>query len=87
MTTRALAIGFVLLSAGLSVGAGFPLKAQSSPDPCMAPWDVAESSSSAGNGGWHAVKWNRCTGEAHVLVFPGLKPEAEYAMWQKLPVK
>ena len=64
--------------------------AQAQPDPCQAPWDVvieAEKSSSGSFGGWSALKWNRCTGEAFVFSVGHYAKDASAGVWSKNPVK
>ena len=63
-------VGVACLVIGLLASAFTPrLTAQTTPEPCQAPWNVTigseRQSASAANSyaGWHAVKWNRCTGE------------------------
>ena len=36
-----------------------PLTAQTTPEPCQAPWDVVIGANTAQANGWHAVRWNR----------------------------
>jgi hypothetical protein len=67
-------VGVGCLVIGLLASAFTPrLTAQTTPEPCQAPWGVvvgSEQPSGAGgseNAGWHAVKWNRCTGETFVF--------------------
>jgi hypothetical protein len=85
-------VSVALFAVGLLVGVLSPsLKAQAVADPCAAPWVVVEgverpSASSAQRGGWHAVKLNRCTGEA--LVFSRDNHSvSEKDAWYKLAVK
>jgi hypothetical protein len=93
MRTRAWIVGVALFVTGLFAGTFLPsLKAQAAPDPCVAPWEVvAESERNAPSmyTGWHAVKWNRCTGET--LVFSTndhrLVEKPTHQVWLKLPVK
>jgi hypothetical protein len=92
MRARAWLVAVPLFVLGLLVGVLSPsLKAQAAIDPCAAPWVVVEgeerpSASSAQRGGWHAVKLNRCTGEAHVFSTSDQKG-SEKDVWYKLPVK
>ena len=103
MRTRTLIVGVALVVVGLLVGSLLPpLAAQSSSDqartqiaadPCAAPWDVvigAERIASGTNAGWHAVKWNRCTGEAMLFSTSNhnlFDVKEEVRAWQKVPVK
>jgi hypothetical protein len=84
------AISFLVL--GILVGALSPsLKAQAVADACSAPWVVIEgperpSDSSGQRGGWHAVKLNRCTGEA--LIYASKEHSVvPQDSWHKLAVK
>ena len=90
MRSRSLFLSILLLGLGIVIGALAPsLKAQSPAAPCAAPWDVTtgpERSASGGNGGWHAVRWNRCTGEALVLSTETHKL-GDSLTWRKLPEK
>jgi hypothetical protein len=92
MRTSAWLVGVVLFGFGIIVGALSPsLKAQADPDPCAAPWVVVEgperpSASSAHRGGWHAVKLNRCTGEAHIYASKEHSVGGQDS-WHKLAVK
>ena len=92
MRARAWMIAVVVFGVGLLVGVSSPsLKAQAVADPCAAPWIVVEASerpggNDSGEGGWHAVKLNRCTGEA--LVFSrDSHSVSEKDAWYKLAVK
>ena len=71
-----------------------PLTAQTTPEPCQAPWDVTIGEETpgigrGGNSGWHAVKWNRCTGETFVFSAEGERSEHvdDSTAWTKHPVK
>ena len=85
-------VAVVLFGLGLLVGVLSPsLKAQAVPDPCAAPWVVVEggervSASSGHRAGWHAVKLNRCTGEAHIYASKE-HAVADKDVWNKLQVK
>ena len=61
-------VGVGCLVIGLLASAFTPrLTAQTTPEPCQAPWDVvagsARGSAASTSSGWHVVSWNRCTGE------------------------
>lgn len=93
MRPRLWLVSVALFAVGLLVGVLSPsLKAQAVADPCVAPWVVVEASerpAGAGGtatGGWHAVKLNRCTGEAHVFSSPDHSVNEKDA-WYKLAVK
>jgi hypothetical protein len=94
MRTRAWIVGVALFVTGLFAGTFLPsLKAQAASDPCVAPWDVVVGPERVGGGasavaraGWHAVKWNRCTGEAVVFSTNDHKLDDKQA-WLKLSVK
>jgi hypothetical protein len=86
MDARMIAGGICLFLLGGLAGLGWPVSAGAQVETCVAPWRVVVNASSAGNSGWHGVKWNRCTGEAHVIVVPGLKLD-EPAVWRNLPIK
>ena len=73
MRMHTVLVGVGCLVIGLLASAFTPrLTAQTTPEPCQAPWDVVIGSERpAGdtvdnNFGWHAVRWNRCTGETFV---------------------
>ena len=63
------------------------------PDPCVAPWDVAIGTNRGGSGqgttGWHAVRWNRCTGETFVFSADDERDERveDSTAWTKHPVQ
>jgi hypothetical protein len=60
-------VGTALIVIGVLAGTLAPsLRAQAVPDPCVAPWDVTIGSSRTSSG-WHAVRWNRCTGETFIF--------------------
>ena len=66
MRIHTMLVGVGCLVIGLLASAFTPrLTAQTTPEPCQAPWDVVIGSERAvnQNTGWHAVRWNRCTGE------------------------
>ena len=92
MRARAWIIAVALFVFGILVGVLSPsLKAQAVADPCAAPWVVVEgserpSASSAARGGWHAVKLNRCTGEAHIYASKEHSVGGQ-DVWNKLAVK
>ena len=65
-------VGTALIVIGVLAGTLAPsLRAQAVPDPCVAPWEVTIGSQrpdiSGRRSGWHAVRWNRCTGETFVF--------------------
>ena len=67
-------VGTALIVIGVLAGTLAPsLRAQAVPDPCVAPWEVtigtgrAVAGTAQTNTGWHAVRWNRCTGETFVF--------------------
>ena len=73
-----------------------PLTAQTTPEPCQAPWDVVIGSEQPGGGGnrgtttgWHAVKWNRCTGETFIFSAEEERDTrvVDSTAWTKHPVK
>ncbi|MBS1116640.1 MAG: hypothetical protein H6Q87_1024 [candidate division NC10 bacterium] len=70
-----------------------PARAQTAADPCAARWDVvlgAERIASGTNAGRHAVKWNRCTGEAMWCSTSNhnrFDVKEEVRAWQRFPVK
>jgi hypothetical protein len=91
MRIRAWIVGVALFVVGLFAGALWPsLKAQAAPDPCVAPWDVVigteRTTTDNARDGWHAVKWNRCTGDAVVFSTNDHKLDDKQA-WTKLPVR
>ena len=67
MPTMLVGVGCLVI--GLLASAFTPrLTAQTTPEPCQAPWDVVigsdrPSNASTASHGWHGVRWNRCTGE------------------------
>ena len=67
MRIHTMLVGVGCLVIGLLASAFTPrLTAQTTPEPCQAPWDVVIGSERAerdATNGWHAVRWNRCTGE------------------------
>ena len=83
MRIHTMLVGVGCLVIGLLASAFTPrLTAQTTPEPCQAPWDVvigseravkSKCSSALAVTGiseravkskhWHAVRWNRCTGE------------------------
>jgi hypothetical protein len=91
MRTRAWIVGVALFVTGLFAGTFLPsLKAQAAPDPCVAPWDVVSGEERdqriTGKSGWHAVKWNRCTGDAFVFSTNDHKLDDKQG-WLKQPPK
>ena len=61
-------VGTALIVIGVLAGTLAPsLRAQAMPDPCVAPWKVKLGSMQSDGTGWHAGKWNRCTGETFVF--------------------
>ena len=91
MPTMLVGVGCLVI--GLLASAFTPrLTAQTTPEPCQAPWDVvigAERSSIAVQSGWHAVKWNRCTGETFVFSAEGERNQRveDSTAWTKHPVQ
>ena len=73
MRMHTVLVGVGCLVIGLLASAFTPrLTAQTTPEPCQAPWDVVigeqrQAGGSSHRGGWHAVRWNRCTGETFVF--------------------
>ena len=70
MRMHTVIVGVGCLVIGLLASAFTPrLTAQTTPEPCQAPWEVTIGSQrGAGRKlGWHAVRWNRCTGETFVF--------------------
>ena len=91
MRVRTFLIGSGLVAIGVAIGLSAPsLKAQAPASAqCVAAWDVTigpERSGSGGSGGWHAVKWNRCTGEAIVFSTENHRLDDKSA-WRKLDIK
>ena len=72
MRTRTVFVGVGCLVLGLLAGALVPpLRAQAT-TACVSTWEVKLGSEEPGGysshrAGWHAVKWNTCTGEAFVF--------------------
>ena len=92
MRMHTVLVGVGCLVLGLLVTALTPrVTAQAQPDPCQAPWDVVSQGWAEGGngdqGGWSAVKWNRCTGEAFVLHVGHFSKDASEGVWSKNPVK
>ena len=82
-------VGVGCLVIGLLASAFTPqLTAQTTPEPCQAPWDVTIGAErphgSSSNAGWHAVKWNRCTGETFVYA---TSRHDTNTTWTKNPVQ
>ena len=75
MRMHTVLVGVGCLVIGLLASAFTPrLTAQTTPEPCQAPWKVTigtshphRSGATRGSTGWHAVRWNRCTGETFVF--------------------
>ena len=71
MRMHTVLVGVGCLVIGLLASAFTPrLTAQTTPEPCQAPWEVtigSQRGANANNQGWHAVRWNRCTGETFVF--------------------
>jgi len=89
-------VGTALIVIGVLAGTLAPsLRAQAVPDPCVAPWDVAIGTNRAAGGGgasstgWHAVRWNRCTGETFVFSADDERDERveDSTAWTKHPVQ
>ena len=93
MRVHTVLVGVGCLVVGVLVTALTPrVTAQAQPDPCQAPWDVVSQGWAEGGngdqGGWSAVKWNHCTGEAFVFsVGRSSKYDASAGVWSKNPVK
>ena len=91
MRMHTVLVGVGCLVLGLLVTALTPrLTAQAQPDPCQAPWDVVMKTQESGinyEGGFSAVKWNRCTGEALVFSIGQYARDASTGAWHKNPVK
>ena len=65
------------------------IKAQIVADPCAAPWEVVHGSErpgDAGNSGFYAVKFNRCTGDTMVFGADDMEI-SDGDTWHKLGVK
>ena len=75
MRMHTVLVGVGCLVIGLLASAFTPrLTAQTTPEPCQAPWEITigtpirpGGASVQNSSGWHAVKWNRCTGETFVF--------------------
>ena len=90
-------VGTALIVIGVLAGTLAPsLRAQAVPDPCVAPWDVTIGTpirpgghSVQNSSGWHAVKWNRCTGETFVFSAEGERDARveDSTAWTKHPVQ
>jgi hypothetical protein len=82
-------VGTALIVIGVLAGTLAPsLRAQAVPDPCVAPWDVTIGNMRM-RSGWHAVKWNRCTGETFVFSAEGERSDHvdDSTAWTKHPVQ
>ena len=82
-------VGVGCLIIGLLASAFTPqLTAQTTPEPCQAPWDVTIGNTRI-RSGWHAVKWNRCTGETFVFSAEGERNQRveDSSAWTKHPVR
>ena len=85
-------VGTALIVIGVLAGTLAPsLRAQAVPDPCVAPWEVTIGSQrgSANDPGWHAVRWNRCTGETFVFSVGNERGDRveDSTAWTKHPVQ
>ena len=90
MRTRTVCIGVGCLLLGVVASAVMPsLRAQAAPEPCQAPWDVVVGANTAQANGWHAVRWNRCTGETFVFSAEGERGDVvkDTTAWTKHPVR
>ena len=69
MRMHTVLVGVGCLVIGLLASAFTPrLTAQTTPEPCQAPWEVTIGTlRGPSRTGWHAVRWNRCTGETFVF--------------------
>ena len=98
MRMHTVLVGVGCLVIGLLASAFTPrLTAQTTPEPCQAPWDVVIGSErppdtemmGRTDSGWHAVRWNRCTGEAFVFSAEGERNQRveDSTAWTKHPVQ
>ena len=96
MRMHTVLVGVGCLVIGLLASAFTPrLTAQTTPEPCQAPWEVTIGTSRPGgrsgqdSTGWHAVRWNRCTGEAFVFSVNDERGDRveDSTAWTKHPVQ
>ena len=99
MRMHTVLVGVGCLVLGFLASALTPrLTAQTTPEPCQAPWDVVIGEQrEAGNNrigiprasGWHAVRWNRCTGETFVFSAEQERDDRveDSSAWTNHPVK
>ena len=96
MRMHTVLVGVGCLVIGLLASAFTPrLTAQTTPEPCQAPWDVVIGTERPGgasisdNTGWHAVRWNRCTGETFVFSADQERSDRvdDSTAWTKHPVQ
>ena len=89
MRMHTVLVGAGCLVIGLLASAFTPrLTAQTTPEPCQASWDVVIGSSRISNG-WHAVRWNRYTGETFVFSADGERNQRveDSGAWTKHPAQ
>lgn len=83
MRTRTVCIGVGCLLLGVVASAVMPSLRAQAVTTCVPEWKVevgAERGADSENSGWHAVKWNPCTGEAFIFSAPNHnKPSPEQA--------
>ena len=96
MRMHTVIVGVGCLVFGLLASAFTPrLTAQTTPEPCQAPWEVTIGTNRAAGGGgasstgWHAVRWNRCTGETFVFSAGNERGDSveDSTAWTKHPVQ
>ena len=95
MRMHTVLVGMACLVLGLLASVLTPrLTAQTSPEPCQAPWEVItgeqrQAGGSTHRAGWHAVRWNRCTGETFVFSASEEHQQRveDSSYWIKHPVK
>ena len=90
MRMHTVLVGVGCLVIGLLASAFTPrLTAQTTPEPCQAPWDVVIGANTAQANGWHAVRWNRGTGETFVFSAGGERNQRveDSSAWTKHPVQ
>ena len=87
-------VSTALIVIGVLAGTLAPsLRAQAVPDPCVAPWEVtigsARPPADRREAGWHAVRWNRCTGETFVFSAQNERNKRveDSSAWTKHPVQ
>ena len=96
MRMHTVLVGVGCLVIGLLASAFTPrLTAQTTPEPCQAPWEVTIGGRAGGgtrnarSTGWHAVRWNRCTGETFVFSAEHERDDGvkDSTAWTKHPVQ